>query len=197
LKKERQEKRVAAIKEDIRKYERIVSSPFGEDMKESAWKILVEKYPDEAGGVSVGDTELLLIRAKCGLNVIGSDGRFFAYDNGAVLDTQTSLMWAAKDNGKDIDWFDAKSYCENYRGGGYSDWRMPTQDEVTGLSGYIRAYIYRPYIYERSSKMKPLINISSNCLWTSERYPTPFFRFSHRLQGQPFAARALPVRGGN
>jgi hypothetical protein len=30
------------------------------------------------------------------------DGRFIAYDNGTVLDTKTNLMWAAKDNGSDI-----------------------------------------------------------------------------------------------
>jgi hypothetical protein len=47
------------------------------------------------------------------------DGRFIAYDNGTVLDTKTSLMWAAKDNGRDTTWESGKSYCENYRGGGY------------------------------------------------------------------------------
>lgn len=29
----------------------------------------------------------------------GKDGRFIAYDNGTVLDTQTNLMWPVKDNG--------------------------------------------------------------------------------------------------
>src|SRR5271157_1154332 len=62
-----------------------------------------------------------------------SDGRFIAYNNGTVLDTKTKLMWAVKDNGTDINWADAKSYCNNYRGGGYKNWRMPTQDELTGL----------------------------------------------------------------
>ena len=61
------------------------------------------------------------------------DGRFIAYDNGTVFDMKTNLMWAAKDNGSDIEWQDAKFYCENYRGGGYKDWRMPTLDELEGL----------------------------------------------------------------
>jgi hypothetical protein len=61
------------------------------------------------------------------------DGRFIAYDNGTVSDTRTGLMWAAKDNGSKINWANAKSYCENYRGGGYTDWRMPTQDELAEL----------------------------------------------------------------
>jgi hypothetical protein len=61
------------------------------------------------------------------------DGRFIAYSNGTVLDTRTNLMWATKDNGDDIGWQSAKSYCENYRAGGYTDWRMPTLDELEGL----------------------------------------------------------------
>jgi TolB-like protein len=68
-----------------------------------------------------------------GSKEIGRDGRFIAYNNGTVLDTKTNLMWAAKGNGSNINWANAKSYCENYRGGGYSDWRMPTQDELAGL----------------------------------------------------------------
>jgi hypothetical protein len=60
-------------------------------------------------------------------------GRFIAYDNGTVLDTRSNLMWAAKDNGSKVTWQDAKSYCANYRGGGYTDWRMPTLDEFAGL----------------------------------------------------------------
>ena len=59
--------------------------------------------------------------------------RFIAYNNGTVLDTRTNLMWAAEDNGSNINWADGKSYCENYRGGGYTDWRMPTTDELVGL----------------------------------------------------------------
>jgi hypothetical protein len=61
------------------------------------------------------------------------DGRFIAYDDGTVLDTQTNLMWADKDNGRDINWANAKSYCEKYRGGGYTDWRLPTQHELIRL----------------------------------------------------------------
>jgi hypothetical protein len=66
-------------------------------------------------------------------NEIKRDGRFIAHDDGTVLDTRTNLMWAAKDNGSNINWANAKSYCENYRGGGYTDRRMPTQDELAGL----------------------------------------------------------------
>lgn len=67
------------------------------------------------------------------------DGRFISYDDGTVRDTQTNLMWAAKDNGRDINWANAKSYCEKYRGGGYMDWRMPTQYELAGLYDWVNS----------------------------------------------------------
>ncbi len=64
---------------------------------------------------------------------IGRDGRFVAYSNGIVIDTQTGRMWAARDNGNNITWTEAKKYCENYKEAGYTDWRMPTLEELKGL----------------------------------------------------------------
>ncbi|MDD5167903.1 MAG: DUF1566 domain-containing protein [Syntrophales bacterium] len=49
------------------------------------------------------------------------------------VDTKTNLVWAAKDSKSALSWERAKSYCENYRGGGYTGWRMPTQDELARL----------------------------------------------------------------
>jgi hypothetical protein len=63
-------------------------------------------------------------------NVVAFDGRFISYDNGTVKDGKTGLMWAAKDGGKAIDEVDLKSYFDNYRAGGYDDWRVPTIDEL-------------------------------------------------------------------
>jgi formylglycine-generating enzyme required for sulfatase activity len=48
-------------------------------------------------------------------------------------------MWAAKDNGKSVSWHKATKYCRNLRLGGYSDWRLPTIDELEGLVN-LRAY---------------------------------------------------------
>ncbi|MEI7451499.1 MAG: caspase family protein [Syntrophus sp. (in: bacteria)] len=93
------------------------------------------------------------------------DGRFIAYNNGTVLDTQTNLVWAAKDNGDYISWPNAKSYCENYRGGGYSDWRMPTQDELAGL--YDTAKTYRSNCKE-DVHLTELIRITCFAHWTSK-----------------------------
>jgi hypothetical protein len=126
----------------------------------------------------------------------GRDGRFIAYNNGTVSDTRTNLMWAAKDNGSGINWANAKSYCENYRGGGYSDWRMPTQDELAGL--------YDSAVTGKNGyKLTNLIELTSCCPWASETRGSEaaLFLFSAGARGwdtQSYVTggRALPVRSG-
>jgi hypothetical protein len=108
----------------------------------------------------------------------GRDSRFIAYDNGTVLDTKTNLMWAAKDNGSHVNWAEAKSYCENYRGGGYTDWRMPTQAELAGLydgaKGYKPSYpdgvITGPVSegFQLLVHLTEFIRLSSGFVWSSD-----------------------------
>jgi hypothetical protein len=96
-------------------------------------------------------------------------GRFIAYDNGTVLDTKTNLMWAAKDNGSNINWQGAKNYCENYRGGGYTDWRMPTQDELSSLYDASATNTNPPAVGCKGGyHVTNLIHLTCCCPWTSE-----------------------------
>ena len=130
------------------------------------------------------------------------DGRFIAYDNGTVLDTSTNLIWAAKDNGKDSNWVKAKSYCEKYRGGGYTDWRMPTQDELEGLYDTGES---RPAACDTSYPIHvatELIDITCRAIWASETRGSDAANFGFgtgarywHLQSFGFT-RALPVRSG-
>ncbi|OQC53304.1 MAG: hypothetical protein BWX55_01190 [Deltaproteobacteria bacterium ADurb.Bin022] len=107
-------------------------------------------------------------------------------------------MWAAKDNGTGINWANAKAYCENYRGGGYSDWRMPTQDE-------------RANLYDKNKKNRhgyhvtDLIEITMCCPWASETRSSGgaavfgFGRGGSRdwtPKSWDSGTRALPVRSG-
>jgi hypothetical protein len=145
---------------------------------------------------TIGTSEILLEK------IIGNveNYRFVAYDNGTVLDTNTNLMWAAKDNGSDINWRDAKSYCENYHGGGYTDWRLPTLNELEEL--------YTSDAYEDK------IKIINYLVWASEtrglergfglsgggerRFEAAYFNFGDGqycdYQSSAGSCRALPVR---
>jgi len=134
------------------------------------------------------------------LKGIGNDGRFIAYDDGTVLDTRTGLMWAAKDNGANINWQNAKSYCENYRGGGYTDWRMPAQDELAGL--YDKAKSYNSAC-GGTVHLTELIRFTCYWAWASETRGSDAANFVFRNgvrywdpQSHRSNYRALPVRSG-
>jgi sulfatase modifying factor 1 len=125
---------------------------------------------------------------------ISRDDRFNAYRDGTVLDTRTNLMWAAKDNGSNINWPDAKRYCENYRGGGYKDWRMPTMDELAGLYDKLVSG-NKPYF------LTPHITLTGSSPWASESRGSDaanfHFNFGERSwhpRSDTFGHRALPVR---
>jgi hypothetical protein len=52
---------------------------------------------------------------------------------GGWTDPATGLTWTTHDNGSDVNWNQANAYCSNLRLGGYSDWRIPTSDELQGI----------------------------------------------------------------
>ena len=136
---------------------------------------------------------------------IGRDGQFVAYERGVVIDTSTGLVWASKDNGEDINWKDAKRYCENYRGGGYTDWRLPTQNEL--------AKLYKPDTKNTNPstgkckgnyRISKLFHITCCCPWASETRGSEaaFFNLGYGMRywydpSNSLDSRALPVRGGN
>ena len=88
--------------------------------------------------------------------------RFIDNGDATVTDLKTGLMWATRDNGGNIYWKKAGMYCLNYSGGGHTDWRLPTREELASL--------YAPGKRKRNgyNNIVELINISSCCLWASE-----------------------------
>jgi hypothetical protein len=103
------------------------------------------------------------------------DGHFTAYDNQTVLDTTTNLMWASRDNGAPMSWPDAKTFATNYKGGDYTDWRLPTEAELAGLfdkaksrRSYCAAAVDELGVAADEVHLTDLIHITCTRLWTSE-----------------------------
>jgi hypothetical protein len=122
--------------------------------------------------------------------------RFVNNGDGTVTDTKTGLMWASKDNGSLINWQTARSFSQNYSGGGHTDWRMPTLAELISL-------------YDPSDKNKrgyhvtKLIDTSAASIWASDTrgYEAARFNFTYGQvcwlrQSYSGPTRVLPVRSG-
>ena len=146
----------------------------------------------------IKEVSLIVMVALLGFFVVPAmaSERYTDNSDGTVTDTHTGWMWAAKDNGYDINWLSAKAYCENYTGGGYSDWRLPTQDELAGL--------YDENILNKGGyHISYLINLTMCCPWASETRGSEaagfYFYRGFRLWGhQSYSGdfRALPVHRG-
>lgn len=52
---------------------------------------------------------------------------------GFWTDSSTGLMWAGRDNGKDVSWKGAMKYCRDLRLAGNSGWRLATLSELEGI----------------------------------------------------------------
>lgn len=133
---------------------------------------------------------------KSSVTEAGREGRFIAYSDGTVLDTLRNLMWAAQDNGGNVNWHDAGSYCKTYRGGGYTDWRMPRQHELASLYDGAKQNSVGP-------RLTDLIRITTAEGWVwaeeSEGSFASAFNFSEGRTGAGIPQsygyyRALPVR---
>ena len=120
--------------------------------------------------------------------------RFVNHGDGTVTDTKTGLMWAAKDNGIPISWPDSLKYCEDHKGGGHTDWRLPTLEELASL--------YDPeYANERGYHVPGLIYTTASSCWASDTrgFDSARFNFTYgeiywlrRTYSGP--TRVLPVR---
>jgi hypothetical protein len=129
---------------------------------------------------------------------IGREEHFIAYDDGTVLDSKTTLMWASKSS-ETMAWDKAVAYVKNYKGSGYTDWRMPTKSELESL---MDPWLRSP----KGFKLTKYIDIQACCPWTLEkkkkdkedRYRAvfdffnglPYYAVRYNAQKSP----ALPVR---
>jgi hypothetical protein len=73
--------------------------------------------------------------ANSGANAGGQSGSASAAANPVPwTDQSTGLMWTRSDNNADLDFDHASDYCKSLKLGGYSDWRLPEIEELTGIS---------------------------------------------------------------
>jgi hypothetical protein len=72
-------------------------------------------------------TAVILCIGAC--EVMGQDSA----DKTSWKDSATGLTWTVKDNGAAVSPNEGNNYCSRLRAGGFSDWRLPTIDELEAL----------------------------------------------------------------
>lgn len=112
---------------------------------------------------------------------------------GGYLQEDTGLLWPTADNGADVDWYAAEEFCRELEIADWSEWRMPSIEELESL-------------HERRSegifKLPAAIRLTGCCPWS--RTPSGegsawnfSFRYRKRFSGSlnySYQLRALCVR---
>lgn len=92
-------------------------------------------------------------------NLRSANDRFVEKTDGVVLDKKTDLMWTLLDSSitrsdECITYDRAQEYVKNLSTGGYSDWRLPTPDQLAAI------YKKKPFFPAKDT----------NWYWSSENY---------------------------
>jgi len=122
---------------------------------------------------------------------------------GGWTDPATGLTWTKQDNGGNMNyWNDAKSFCANLKLGGYSDWRLPSFEELQSINDPRSAstMVYEGKSYP--SGIKGGIILTGSMQWSATQDSSGaalllYFPSGHRqahLPDYPKAGRALCVR---
>ncbi len=109
-------------------------------------------------------------------------------------DPATGLMWARQDNGGDVNWYQARDYCRSLTLAGYSDWRLPTIDELQGIYDPAQSAT----VADQQVHIKEGIHLTGP--WVSSSSPSdasgmvPYFGFDY-LGDHAFHSRVIGVNG--
>ena len=90
---------------------------------------------------------------------------------GYWMDADTRLMWTTEDNGYDVNWNQAASFCRNLTTGGFRDWALPTIDQLTTIAEYKSAE------NNLGNPVKGDITLTSCCVWSATRDSEDSSRF--------------------
>jgi Protein of unknown function (DUF1566)/TIR domain len=152
-----------------------------------------EKKETQTPGTRPGTADAKLQATSTGTEP-SKPGPKMEIPEGVYLDPETKLMWTKEDNGQDIDWRKANEYAKQLRLGGYSDWRLPTIEELEKL--------YDPKVNGKVKIRRPF-KLSGWGVWSCTKegsdsawgFGFDFGRRSHGHLGVSGSERALCVRG--
>jgi hypothetical protein len=96
------------------------------------------------------------------------------HTGGVWTDPATGFMWTRKDNGFALRWQSAADYCRNLQLAGYSDWWLPSIDELRKIYNPNAGVACGPN-GNLSCQIKGRIQLTSGVVWSSSRGERPQF----------------------
>lgn len=111
----------------VGRYQQVATNKYLRHKRDAAWDSLLAEFSD-AGGVKRHDVVAFL--AKAGVVMLPG------MDQSCHIDNESGLMWVKTANlaGKAMAWSAAVYWAAALDYGGYSDWRLPTADELMTLA---------------------------------------------------------------
>jgi len=106
--------------------------------------------------------------------------------NRVWTDPATGLMWTGRDNGFAIRWRPAVDYCRSLQLGGYSDWRLPSIDDLKKIYNPDARAVCGPEGH-MVCQIKGGIRLTSGVVWSSSGgdEPQTMRGFIFRGPGEP------------
>lgn len=104
--------------------------------------------------------ELEKTLTKAGEAKQGKENEDFISKDGIVYDKRLNLTWQDNYEAKSVEkkWKEAKKYCEDLNLAGFTDWRLPSIEELSSIADMSR---YKPAI------RKAFKNVKSKYYWSS------------------------------
>lgn len=106
-----------------------------------------------------------------------NDPRFQDNKDGTITDLEKKLMWKQIDIYQEekiwINWDDSQVYLEKFNKeayAGFSNWRLPTREELKSLYEEDKDVPWKYYWTENVIHIDPIFGYSSCCFWSSEVY---------------------------
>ncbi|MCI5227701.1 MAG: DUF1566 domain-containing protein [Candidatus Electrothrix sp. AX2] len=127
-------------------------------------------------------------------------GKYLNNHDGTITDTETGLMWkrcseglsgenCEKGKAKEYTWIDAVKRFKNVDYAGYSDWRMPTIEELETLVYCSKGVKDKNNGECNDGSTKPTIN--------QQAFPNTTWRYWSGSPNAPYSGYALVVDFGN
>ncbi|NIP99230.1 MAG: DUF1566 domain-containing protein, partial [Nitrospinaceae bacterium] len=121
------------------------------------------------------------------------DARFTDNQDGTVTDHSSGLMWKKKDSYQEekkwMNWEMAKDFVKRMnekKFAGFSDWRLPTREELKTLYDESKSIPWKYYWTTNEVHIDPVFGNTSCCFWSSETYGKKYAWSFNFIRGKAY-----------